>query len=535
MRFRHPDGSIVHLAYCTNVHPAEDVDGIVAQLERFAGRVRARSASACSGSVSGSRPRRRPALAGDPRALERLRSALDGAGARGRDAERLPVPRLPRARREAGRLRPGLGGRGAPRHTRSTWPACSRACCPDDADEGTISTLPLGMADALGRRASAVSSRAHLERLATELASRAETGVRVRVGLEPEPGCIVETTRQAGVALRRHRSRVGRRLRRRLPPGGRSSRTRRPRSEALADRGVPIVKAQVSSALRIAEPRSPRRPRRSPRTPSRASSTRPASAATAASSASTISTRRSAAACPARPSGGSTSTCRSTPAASRRRSRARATLAALVGGPAPQPRHLEVETYTWTVLPPDRRPADDAGLVEALAHELAWTSDRLLRARARGGHVKNRLLVLDIVGMTPQAARAHARASRRSGATGSGPSSAPSCPRSPAPSSRRSSPACRPREHGIVGNGWYFRGLGEVFLWRQHNALVQGEKLWETARARPTRSTRAANLCWWYAMGATTDMIADAAPDLPRRRAQVAGLLHGARRRSATS
>ncbi|KXK60646.1 phosphodiesterase [Micromonospora rosaria] len=58
-----------------------------------------------------------------------------------------------------------------------------------------------------------------------------------------------------------------------------------------------------------------------------------------------------------------------------------------------------------------------------------------------------------------------------------------------------------PREHGIVANGWYFRDLGEVFLWRQHNALVQGEKLWHTARrARPDYTV--ANVCWWYAMGA---------------------------------
>jgi predicted AlkP superfamily pyrophosphatase or phosphodiesterase len=62
-----------------------------------------------------------------------------------------------------------------------------------------------------------------------------------------------------------------------------------------------------------------------------------------------------------------------------------------------------------------------------------------------------------------------------------------------------------PSEHGIVGNGWYFRDLGEVFLWRQHNALVQGEKVWETAR-RAKPGFRAANLCWWYAMGATTDL-----------------------------
>jgi predicted AlkP superfamily pyrophosphatase or phosphodiesterase len=62
-----------------------------------------------------------------------------------------------------------------------------------------------------------------------------------------------------------------------------------------------------------------------------------------------------------------------------------------------------------------------------------------------------------------------------------------------------------PTEHGIVGNGWYFRDLGEVLLWRQHNRLVQAEPVWETARrARP--GFRAANVCWWYAMGATTDL-----------------------------
>jgi predicted AlkP superfamily pyrophosphatase or phosphodiesterase len=62
-----------------------------------------------------------------------------------------------------------------------------------------------------------------------------------------------------------------------------------------------------------------------------------------------------------------------------------------------------------------------------------------------------------------------------------------------------------PREHGVVGNGWYFRELGEVLLWRQHNRLVAGKKLWETARAAHP-GYRAANVCWWYAMGASTDI-----------------------------
>jgi predicted AlkP superfamily pyrophosphatase or phosphodiesterase len=62
-----------------------------------------------------------------------------------------------------------------------------------------------------------------------------------------------------------------------------------------------------------------------------------------------------------------------------------------------------------------------------------------------------------------------------------------------------------PAGHGIVGNGWYFRDLGEIHLWRQHNRLVGGEKLWETAR-RAHPGYTAANICWWYAMGASTDI-----------------------------
>lgn len=68
-----------------------------------------------------------------------------------------------------------------------------------------------------------------------------------------------------------------------------------------------------------------------------------------------------------------------------------------------------------------------------------------------------------------------------------------------------------PRDHGIVGNGWYFRDLGEVFLWRQHNRLVQGEKVWDVAR-RTNPSYKVANICWWYAMGAETDLLVTPRP-----------------------
>ena len=56
-----------------------------------------------------------------------------------------------------------------------------------------------------------------------------------------------------------------------------------------------------------------------------------------------------------------------------------------------------------------------------------------------------------------------------------------------------------PRDHGIVGNGWYFRDLAQVMLWKQANQLVAGEKVWETARRRdPTCTT--ATMFWWFNM-----------------------------------
>lgn len=61
-----------------------------------------------------------------------------------------------------------------------------------------------------------------------------------------------------------------------------------------------------------------------------------------------------------------------------------------------------------------------------------------------------------------------------------------------------------PQSHGIVGNGWYFRDLGEVLFWRQSNGLVEGERLWDAARKRNPEFT-VANTFWWYAMNTTAD------------------------------
>jgi predicted AlkP superfamily pyrophosphatase or phosphodiesterase len=72
----------------------------------------------------------------------------------------------------------------------------------------------------------------------------------------------------------------------------------------------------------------------------------------------------------------------------------------------------------------------------------------------------------------------------------------------------------RPSAHGIVANGWYFRDLAEVWFWRQSNRLVQGEKLWQRARAVVPGFT-CAQLFWWYNMYAEVDLAVTPRPVYP--------------------
>jgi len=71
-----------------------------------------------------------------------------------------------------------------------------------------------------------------------------------------------------------------------------------------------------------------------------------------------------------------------------------------------------------------------------------------------------------------------------------------------------------PSRHGIVANGWYFRDLSEIWLWRQSNRLVAGEKIWETARSRDPKFT-CAKMFWWYNMYSSADWSATPRPMYP--------------------
>jgi len=71
-----------------------------------------------------------------------------------------------------------------------------------------------------------------------------------------------------------------------------------------------------------------------------------------------------------------------------------------------------------------------------------------------------------------------------------------------------------PRDHGIVGNGWFDRALGEVHFWKQSNRLVGGEPIWDALRRRDPSAT-VANLFWWFNMFTTADFAVTPRPMYP--------------------
>ena len=71
-----------------------------------------------------------------------------------------------------------------------------------------------------------------------------------------------------------------------------------------------------------------------------------------------------------------------------------------------------------------------------------------------------------------------------------------------------------PRDHGIVGNGWYFRDVAQVMFWKQNNQLIAGEKVWDTARRR-NASVTCAKMFWWFNMYSSADWSVTPRPIYP--------------------
>ncbi|WP_131744950.1 metabolite traffic protein EboE [Frankia sp. Cppng1_Ct_nod] len=394
MRFRHSDGTILHVAYCTNVHPAEDLDGVLDQLERYAEPIRRRLGTEMIGLGLWLAHDVAAALDGNPAHLKRLRADLDARGLEVVTLNGFPYRHFHAPVVKHAVYTPDWSQPERLAYTLRLARLLTRLL-PADAARGSISTLPLGWRSTWdGDRRDAAAR--NLVALADELAVLEErTGRRVRIGFEPEPGCVLETTSDGA----RHlgdvdRSRLGIcvdacHLAVAFEEPAAAVRT-------LAAAGLPVVKLQASSALHADDP-ADTRVRESLRAfvePRFLHQTREPTAGPADSPEILLDARDD---LPDALSGESPLPARgpwrvhfhlplhavpTKPLASTRDVLI-GVLAALIGGEHALTDHIEVETYTWTSLPQQDRPVDETSLVHGIAAELDWIRAELVRQGLR--------------------------------------------------------------------------------------------------------------------------------------------------------
>lgn len=255
MRFRHPDGTTVHLSYCTNVHPAETLDGVIAQLRDHCEPVRKRLGRDRLGIGLWLAKDAARALVGDPAALRGLRAELDRRGLEVVTLNGFPYEGFGAEEVKYRVYKPDWADPERLAHT-SDLARLLASLLPDDVTEGSISTLPLAWRTPFGETASEAAHTA-LVTLAERLNALEElTGKSIRIGLEPEPGCIVETTADAIDPLAAIASR---RIGICIDTCHLATSFEDPQTAlaALTAAGITIPKAQLSAALHAEEPHLP--------------------------------------------------------------------------------------------------------------------------------------------------------------------------------------------------------------------------------------------------------------------------------------
>lgn len=366
MRLRHPNGSTVHLAYCTNVHPAEDFAGVLAQLDRFAVPVREHLGVATLGLGLWLAAPVAAELAADGELRSRLRRELTARGLETVTFNGFPYEAFHAPVVKHRVYYPDWTDRRRLRYTLDLALVLADLL-PDDAARGSISTLPFAWRSPWSGEHLKV---AHV--LLAELANGLDKlHCEIRVALEPEPGCVVETTAQAVEALSGVDSeRIGVCLD--LAHLACAWEDPYEAVARLRGAGIPIVKSQVSAALEVADPQAAQEVLAAYAEPRFLHQTRSAAGEAFDDLPEALA---SGAAGPWRTHFHAPLHAAALPPLDTSTKVLREGLAALMSGIVCD--HLEVETYTWDVLPPGARPADDAGLARGIAAELAFARDEL--------------------------------------------------------------------------------------------------------------------------------------------------------------
>lgn len=384
------------LGYCSNVHAGESVAELQDNLTRYQQPIRIARGLESMGAGLWLARRAVAALREEKALLHSFRESLLQAGIELFTLNGFPIGGFHDSRVKEQVYRPTWADPERRLYTLALAEILA-ACLPNGLAEGTISTLPLGQAAGW----SAQLQRAALGQLCVLVGDldriRQEHGRTIRVCLEMEPGCVLERT---DAMLRLFRDE--------LPPVAAESGVRAEllgrhlgvcfdvchqavmfedafeSLQRLHEAGIVVGKIQLSSAVEVADPGSPSirdalaqfaEPRylHQVRAPDGVGGTVDAMDLPEA-----LASSRFARAAPWRihfhvPVHAATLVDEQL--ATTRDAIGR-TLDFLKEYPDVSP-HLEVETYTWHVLPDELRPRDDEGMRGALVRELQWVENAM--------------------------------------------------------------------------------------------------------------------------------------------------------------
>lgn len=369
------------IGYCTNVHPAEDLAGVVAQFDRYAEPVRRLVGVDVlpvglwlPAGLAG-------ALAADQALRTKLRGELDARGLEVYTLNAFPYGGFHDEVVKHSVYRPKWT---SPRRLEYTVD-CAKVLAdllPDSATYGSISTLPLAWREPWGPEDDDLATAA-LGELTEVLDGMARANGRpIRLAVEPEPGCVLDTVADAvrWLALRVDPRYIGLCL-----DTCHLAVSFADPAEAVAEiyrAGLEVVKVQASSALQVDEPSSEQarlaladftEPRYLHQVRERtregavlgADDLPQALAELPGEQAWRVHFHVPLHARPAAPLSATTDVLRT----------AITTLESVVDGPLP---HIEVETYTWSVLPETAGNGGDTALIRGIAAELRWAAAQLL-------------------------------------------------------------------------------------------------------------------------------------------------------------
>ena len=369
------------LSYCTNVHPAEDLAGVLAQLDRYAEPVR----RLVGGDVLGLGLWLPAAVAGglaeDAEQRAKLRAELDARGLSVYTLNAFPYGGF---HDEVVKHSVYVPTWMDPRRLEYTVD-CATVLADllgDDADYGSISTLPLAWRAPWGPADDAAAAAA-LTDLTAILAGMADAhGRPIRIAVEPEPGCVLDNVTDA---VRWLAPRVDPRFVGLCLDTCHLAVSFADPADAVAEihaAGLDVVKVQASAALQVDEPASeaartaladftePRylhqvRERTESGTVLGADDLPNAHTELPGTSPWRVHFHVPLHARPAAPLSATTDVLRSAISA----------LRSTVDDKLP---HIEVETYTWSVLPETAGNGGDTALIRGIAAELRWAAAQLL-------------------------------------------------------------------------------------------------------------------------------------------------------------